>query len=144
MNMKHGTTSTDLQHSDTRRSTTSVFTTATPLKGTVLPPDVHQDALRHRLGSQFIPEATTCHCCARLLDVKCIRAGCCATVEATRAYYAVARTLLAVANAVDPSTTREETCIAWPSTSESHHKHEGHQATPFKITSTTSSANTGM
>ena len=74
----------------------------------MLPPDEYQDALRHRLGCQFFPEATTCHCCTRLLDVKCIHAGCCATAEATRGHYVVARTLVPVAKAVDPTTTRED------------------------------------
>ena len=80
-----------------------------PSEGTVLPPDVYQDALRHRFGCQFQPEAAKCQCCNRMLDVQCIHAGCCATAEATRGHYAVARALLAVAKAVDPTTTREDT-----------------------------------
>ena len=50
-------------------------------EGTVLPPDIYTDAIRHRLGCQFFPEATACHCCGKLLDVRCTHAGCCATAR---------------------------------------------------------------
>jgi len=73
------------------------------------PPDIYRDAIRHRLGCQFLPEATTCHCCGKLLDVQCVHAGCCATSEATRSHYAVVRAITAVAKAIDPTTSREET-----------------------------------
>ena len=78
-------------------------------EGTALPPDIYKDAIRHRLGCQFLPEATACHCCGKLLDVRCTHAGCCATAEATRGHYSVVRAITAVAKAVDPTTTREET-----------------------------------
>ena len=56
----------------------------------------------------FMPEAVTCHCCKKLLDVQCVRAGCCAKAQATNGHYAVARTLLHVAKVIDPTTTKEE------------------------------------
>ena len=80
-----------------------------PTQGTVLAPDLFRDAIRHRLGCQFLPEATTCHCCGKLLDVQCVHAGCCATSEATRGHDAVARAITAVAKTIDPTTSREET-----------------------------------
>ena len=80
-----------------------------PTQGAVLPPDIYRDAIRHRLGCQFLPEATTCHCCGKLLDVQCVHAGCCATSEATRGHYAVVRAITAVAKTIDPTTSREET-----------------------------------
>ena len=61
---------------------------------------------RYRRHSQRPRPVTVAN---RLLDVKCIHAGCCATAEATRGHYAVARTFLAVAKAVGPTTIREET-----------------------------------
>ena len=80
-----------------------------PTQGAVLPPDIYRGAIRHRLGCQFLPEATTCHCCGKLLDVQCVHAGCCATSEATRGHYAVVRAITAIAKTIDPTTSREET-----------------------------------
>jgi hypothetical protein len=77
--------------------------------GTVLPPDVYKDAIRHRLGCHFIPEATTCHCCGKLLDAQCTHGGRCATAEATRGHYSAVRAITAVAKTIDPTTSREET-----------------------------------
>ena len=73
------------------------------------PPDIYRDAIRHRLGCQFLPVATTCHCGGKLFDVQCVHAGCCATSEATRGHYAVVRAITAVAKTIDPTTSREET-----------------------------------
>ncbi len=78
-------------------------TILTSLASIVPPPDKYNDAPRHRLGCMFIPEAITCHCCKQLADAQCVHAGRCATSEASRGHYAVARTLLAVANTINPS-----------------------------------------
>ncbi|MFM7989947.1 MAG: hypothetical protein ACKPKO_62600, partial [Candidatus Fonsibacter sp.] len=79
-------------------------------KGTGPPPDIYRDAIRHRLGCQFLPEAIACHCCGKMRDVQYTHAGCCATAEATRGHYAVVRAITAVAKTTDTNTTREEHC----------------------------------
>ena len=77
-------------------------------KGTVLPPNTYRDALRHRLGCTFLPEADTRQCCKQALDVQCVRAGCCPKAQATQGHYAIARTVFQVAKTIDHSTTKEE------------------------------------
>ena len=79
-----------------------------PSAGTVLPPDMYRDALRHWLGCMCVPEAIACHCCKQQVDVQRAHAGCCATAEAARGHYAIARTIPNVAKTIDPSTTKEE------------------------------------
>ena len=101
-------TLTEPMNYDIHRYTTSGPTILTPPKVQSYPQTCTETPSGTAWDANFDLKLPHVIVAAQLLDVQCVHAGCCTTSKATRGHYALARAITAVANTIDPTTSREE------------------------------------